>query len=392
MKTGIFKIKKDDEGVEFATILKNDGQFIRIEDIQVENFRLYHEKTCKYLWTNTNKVVFVNGKEIYKKDIENFIEEVKKPNNQYKKPLKFENYEEDEPLVSVTGLKRSKLTDIFNSSNTKVPLDTKRLNLSSHIVDNFNLKLNKFANYENDKFQFINGNRCIQASFGNLFDKERPYFIRRLESVKSLFKAKNHLLELKFRPQWRLVSGLGGHSVYETSINLHHIYGVPFIPASSIKGVLRSWILFSKFNNDESEAIIKCRMFCEVFGCPGEIRSKASNKIEKSFLGFAYQGKVTFFDGMPIETPKIVPDVMNPHYGEWYTKGKAPVDSDKPVPIFFLTVKDTAFQFLIGSKYYNLNEDIFWDGKTLGWWLINALSEHGIGAKTAVGYGYMNQM
>ena len=87
MKTGIFKIKKDDEGVEFATILKNDGQFIRIEDIQVENFRLYHEKTCKYLWTNTNKVVFVNGKEIYKKDIENFIEEVKKPNNQYKKSL-----------------------------------------------------------------------------------------------------------------------------------------------------------------------------------------------------------------------------------------------------------------------------------------------------------------
>jgi CRISPR-associated protein Cmr6 len=95
---------------------------------------------------------------------------------------------------------------------------------------------------------------------------------------------------------------------------------------------------------------------------------------------------------MPIENPKIVPDVMNPHYGEWYTNGKAPVDSDKPVPIFFLTVKDTAFQFLLGSKYYNLNEDVFWDGKTLGWWLINALSEHGIGAKTAVGYGYMNQM
>ena len=48
------------------------------------------------------------------------------------------------------------------------------------------------------------------------------------------------------------------------------------------------------------------------------------------------------------------------------------------------------FSYADVSKYYNLNEDIFWDGKTLGWWLINALSEHGIGAKTAVGYGYMN--
>lgn len=388
MKTGIFKIKKDDEGIEFATILKNDGQFIRIEGIQVENFRLYQDKICNYLWTNNNKVVFIDGKEIYKKNIQNFIEETRIPNIQYKKSLKFENNEDDKPLVSAAGLGISKPTDIFNASNTKVPFDTKRLGLNSHIVDNFNLKLNRFANYENDKFQFIKGNKCIQANFGNLFDKEKPYFKRRLESVKSLFGVKNQLLELKFKPEWRLVSGLGGQSVYETSINLHHIYGVPFIPSSSIKGVLRSWILYCKFNNDESEAISKCKMFCEVFGCPSEIGS--SKKTVKSILGVAHQGKVCFFDGMPFETPKIVPDVMNPHYGEWYTKGKAPLDSDRPVPIFFLTIKDSAFQFLIGSKYYNLNEDIFWDGKTLGWWLINALSEHGIGAKTAVGYGYMN--
>ena len=69
MKTGIFKIKKDDEGIEFAAILKNDGQFIRIEGIQVENFRLYQDKICNYLWTNNNKVVFIDGKEIYKKNI-----------------------------------------------------------------------------------------------------------------------------------------------------------------------------------------------------------------------------------------------------------------------------------------------------------------------------------
>jgi CRISPR-associated protein Cmr6 len=165
--------------------------------------------------------------------------------------------------------------------------------------------------------------------------------------------------------------------VYETGITLHHVYGIPYIPASSIKGVLRSWVIYSKFENSEKKAL-KDRLFCRVFGCPAE-----------SILESAHQGKVTFFDALPIKSPIIEPDIMNPHFPQWYGGKGAPVDTDKPNPVFFLTVKNTPFQFLLGSKEWNLESALFWDEKTLGWWLENALAEHGIGAKTAVGYGYM---
>ena len=53
-----------------------------------------------------------------------------------------------------------------------------------------------------------------------------------------------------------MVVGLGGESVYETSITLHHIYGIPYIPASSIKGVVRSWIITEVFG-EKSICVIK---------------------------------------------------------------------------------------------------------------------------------------
>ena len=58
-----------------------------------------------------------------------------------------------------------------------------------------------------------------------------------------------------------------------------------------------------------------------------------------------------------------------------------------PVPVPFLTVVNTTFRFNIGSKQWALTDSF--KGKTIMDWLSEALSEHGIGAKTAVGYGYM---
>jgi CRISPR-associated protein Cmr6 len=65
-----------------------------------------------------------------------------------------------------------------------------------------------------------------------------------------------------------------------------------------------------------------------------------------------------------------------------------------PNPIPFLTVADTPFQFLFGSKDFEINQKLWafeegGEAKTLSEWLKYALENHGIGAKTAVGYGYM---
>jgi len=307
--------------------------------------------------------------------------------------------------------------DSFVLYKARIPKDTREQVLLD-VSENFNLKLNKFARWEikdnskqEEHFKFFLSQDikekigkdkvtlvksfCIKPNFGNLFNTKNTQLSDRiLTSAEALFPGKGQLLTTNFKPEWRFVTGLGGHSVYETGITLHHIYGVPYIPASSIKGVLRSWIIFKQFGsnsyNEEDlkgaeKRALQDKSFCDLFGC-----------ITDSVYKEARQGLVTFFDAFPTEAPTIEPDIMNPHYPSWYGGSGTPVDTDSPNPIFFLTVKNTPFQFILGTKahdkekYWNLENKEFW-GKTLKNWLADALSEHGIGAKTAVGYGYMTK-
>jgi len=53
------------------------------------------------------------------------------------------------------------------------------------------------------------------------------------------YKVRAFLVEVA----WRLVVGLGLPSPLETGITLHHLYGIPYLPGSAIKGVTRNWRL-----------------------------------------------------------------------------------------------------------------------------------------------------
>ncbi len=171
-----------------------------------------------------------------------------------------------------------------------------------------------------------------------------------------------------------MVIGLGNESVYETSMTLHHIYGIPYIPGQAIKGVVRNYIITERFNQSEEEALGE-EWFCMMFGSSD------------------HKGKVICFDALPLETPKIEPDVMNVHYPDYYGDNKPPADYQNPKPIYFLTVKDTKFEFIIGIKEEDNVEIDEFSGKSIieiaEEYLTKALGVHGIGAKTAVGYGYM---
>ncbi|GAB4407935.1 MAG: hypothetical protein OHK0053_34610 [Microscillaceae bacterium] len=92
---------------------------------------------------------------------------------------------------------------------------------------------------------------------------------------------------------------------------------------------------------------------------------------------------------------------MNPHYQPYYSESPnnaktPPADYHNPVPVFFLTVKDCKFQFLLGLRSeFEDSKDKMFDvkigEKNISEWLNDALTNHGIGAKTAVGYGYMQE-
>lgn len=269
-----------------------------------------------------------------------------------------------------------KIKDSFDISKTKVPKDTREVLKEFKFIDNFHLKLNKFARFENEKPIFFKTEKgkvqfSIYPNFGNFSFKEN--IAKQEKIITTIFGENYH--KKSFKTDYHLLIG-SEQSIYETSIRLHHIYGIPYIPASAIKGVVRSYIILEcfadelekykdKYNKFEEEVLFKCDWFVDIFGSQDQ------------------EGKIIFFDTFSTTKSTIKVDIMNPHYGHYYNDGKAPTDDKNPIPINFLTVENTTFEFFVASK-----EKI--DEKFIELFK-EALTEHGIGAKTAVGYGYFEE-
>lgn len=103
----------------------------------------------------------------------------------------------------------------------------------------------------------------------------------------------------------------------------------------------------------------------------------------------AKRGKVIFLDSYPLEVPHLHIDIMNPHYGPYYTDEghkTPPADYHQPNPIKFLTVaKGSKFIFrVLIDKTHNKYDEL--KNKTIKA-LKRAITEEGVGAKTSLGYG-----
>jgi CRISPR-associated protein Cmr6 len=295
--------------------------------------------------------------------------------------------------------------DIGDLSDYKylLPHDTLGLiqGLDLDEIENYSLRLNKLAFYDtDDKFKFFKKGKYrdslnVQPTYSQEMNSIiQSLYERQKTSIEDHIEIKNH----KLQTAWRMVVGLGHASVYEASMTLHHIYGFPYIPGTSIKGVTRNYIITEVFGEENGKLDLKGaekralddQGFCDIFGCP----KKDSHYKESR------QGKITFYDALPLTFPKIKPDIMTPHYQDYYSDASSktpPVDYLNPNPIHFLTVEDTTFDFIIGiPKVENkkIERGKFKDKKPLKVsfkWLKKALKEYGIGAKTAVGYGYMEE-
>lgn len=165
----------------------------------------------------------------------------------------------------------------------------------------------------------------------------------------------------------RLVVGLGAHSIIETSVALHRTYGVPYIPGSALKGVARRFAR-QALGADWAEDSVA---FNKLFGTASDDDS--------------FRGLVTFHDAFPVPDKwKLLPDTITVHHSEYYTSTKAnvppPSDGDEPQPVPFLAVT--------GEFLLPLSGPLAWVGAAKKI-LSLALSDCGIGAKTAIGYGRM---
>lgn len=170
---------------------------------------------------------------------------------------------------------------------------------------------------------------------------------------------------------WRFVSGLGATHPSETGFIWHRTLGVPYLPGSSLKGAVRAWLTYWD-SDEESEKRVR-----ELFG-----------DTESG------QGKLIFFDVLPVECPKLELDIMNPHYAPYYSSNNPdenpPGDYYSPNPIHFLTVAPgQKFEFIVApTPNSELGET---DIDQVVELLKSALSTIGCGAKTAVGYGLFDK-
>ncbi len=219
------------------------------------------------------------------------------------------------------------------------------------------------------------------------------------------------LEDLKLETKSRLVIGLGDEGVYETSIRLHRNYGVPYIPGSALKGVAKHYSIYKMVESNYSKLKEKLKKddFLELAGevqklleNPNDEDVKDYNNLEfkldnneislndlrKIFGTQGGEGSIIFFDAFPTpdqlkKKPILELDIINPHYQPYYQHGEVPGDWHDPNPIFFLTVPaGIEFQFALALR--DGKQDLLKKAKNL---LIEALKNHGVGAKTSLGYG-----
>ena len=174
----------------------------------------------------------------------------------------------------------------------------------------------------------------------------------------------------------RLFIGLAGGGMLETGCAIGHSHGAPYIPGSSVKGVVNACARerLDAARTEDGEAVCD-----ELFGAPATEAPPAG-----------LSGLITFHDAWWVpgsDDRPLAPEIVTTHHPDYYRhegrstgegKSTAPTDFDSPIPNAQVAVHG-AFLFVIEGPpgWLVLAEQM----------LIAALSTRGAGAKTRTGYG-----
>lgn len=275
-----------------------------------------------------------------------------------------------------------------------IPVHNKILNiLNSYNKGNFGLWFNKFIELnERDNFKVPRDSVVeYRQKYKELSNYLKEFLLKKhvnqYQFCQSRF-AKYEIVVFVAQLKSPLIVGIGETHPSEVGMIFDHNLGLPYIPASSLKGVVRFAHMLELVDNgipeDKLKEDNKGNFYIDeeeewtsvphIFGTGGDN---------------AKRGKVIFLDGYPFEVPQLHLDIMNPHYGPYYSDEKhktPPGDYHQPTPIKFLTVaKGSRFVFrvLIDKTDKNCNELKKRTIKALK----RAITEEGVGAKTALGYG-----
>lgn len=262
-------------------------------------------------------------------------------------------------------------------------------------IQNFSLYFDKFSVWESEQ------NKPPKSKISEQI-LEAPRILRHAESVlnachdrqrlllRTIHRQGGFYLELRSKLVSPFVSGLGGCHPTDTGFVLDRNTGLPYIPASGIKGVLR---LAHALNLAEHEPD-------KVRDNDGEREIPDDEVSMRKYFGDtdtkrkdAVRGQLVFLDAFPASVPTMRRDIMNPHFGGYYKGEHGPIETENPIPVPFMTVAEgVEFVFRIfalplaeGAK---VPREFGGDDRTAVIAMFaRACTELGFGAKTAIGYG-----
>ena len=201
-----------------------------------------------------------------------------------------------------------------------------------------------------------------------------------IEALCQAFKASGYeVWDNTYTLKSPLIVGLGNAHPTERGFTFHWTLGVPYIPAESIKGVVRLAYLVEKAQEDPD--------FFEHWAREDNLfwdeLSKPFGRMEKEGKS-AERGKVVFLDALPVGPHELTLEITTCHYPEYYEGKRGPTEDQHPRPLPFLAVAPgNEFRFIM-----LIQEEL---GETLKEKVKKAfqaaLAEHGFGAKTSLGHG-----
>lgn len=281
---------------------------------------------------------------------------------------------------------------------------------------NFGLRFNKWVSFRQegpdgtfDKNQY----QSIVDDFGRWANRQKAGLRQALDRLEAYAKTAGQRKELAIQFQAvvtsPLVIGIGGAHPSEVGLTFHWTLGVPYIPATSIKGLCRFAFEVEEINRFSSEDELRDqREILRSLWTGKEILDEEKRPRQEPLLNgeqtnphwpatvarFGSQdamGAVRFLDALPLPDGLALQlDIMNPHYPEYYTQegGPGPTECQNPVPILFWAVAPgSRFSFALVARE-NHRDQI--EGACAC--LQMGLEAYGIGAKTAVGYGRLRHV
>lgn len=197
--------------------------------------------------------------------------------------------------------------------------------------------------------------------------------LRRRQQALVALAAVDAKLSLEAEAMSSLATGMGMEHPLENGFAFLNPYGLPYLPGSSIKGVLRR--AAEELAQDSKDGWNSTAI--DVL-----LGHEDSNN--------ASRGALTFWDAIPeVAGNTMGMDVMTPHYGDYYQGNATPHDAGSPNPIVFMVIPaKSKFTFHVTADTQRLKGMENWQA------LMQTAFDHafkwlGFGAKTAVGYGAM---